>query len=46
MYLKVDVAVGQAVSAAFVQEINVFYQQAEEGNHNLRRKTISIIIKM
>lgn len=36
-HLEVDVAVGQPIGTSFIQEINIFYQQAEEGDHNLRR---------
>lgn len=38
-HLKVDVAVGQPIGASFIQEINVFYQQTEEGDHDLRRES-------
>lgn len=37
-HLKVDVAIGQPIGTAFIQEVNVFDQQAEEGNHNLERE--------
>lgn len=34
-YLKVDMSIWQAVGAALVQEVDVFDEQAEEGNDNL-----------
>lgn len=37
-HLKVDVTVGQPICTAFIQEVNVFDQQTEEGNHNLERE--------
>lgn len=37
-YLKVDMAVGQAVSASFIKEVDVFNQQTEEWNHDLERE--------
>lgn len=36
--LKVDVSVGQPAVAAFVQEVDVFNEETEEGNHNLKIK--------
>lgn len=36
--LKVDVAVGQPVCTSFVQEVNVFDQQTEKGDYNLKRQ--------
>lgn len=40
--LKVDVAVGQPVCTSFVQEVNVFDQQTEEGNHNLKGQKTNV----
>lgn len=37
-HLKVDVAAGQPIGASFIKEVNVFDQQTEEGNHNLRKE--------
>lgn len=37
-HLKVDVAIGQPVGTPFIQEVNVFDQQTEEGDHNLKRE--------
>lgn len=34
-YLKVDVSVGEAVGTALVEEVDVFDEQAEEGNDDL-----------
>lgn len=34
-YLEVDVPVGEAVGTALVQEVDVFDEQAEEGDDNL-----------
>lgn len=34
-YLKVDVSIGEAVGTALVQEVDVFDEQAEEGNDDL-----------
>lgn len=36
--LKVDMAIGQPVGTSFIQEVNVFNQQTEERNHNLKRQ--------
>lgn len=33
--LKVDVSVGQPAGTSFIQEVDVFNEQAEERNHNL-----------
>ena len=38
-HLEVDVAIREAIGTALVQEIYIFYQEAEEGNHNLRQET-------
>lgn len=35
-YLKVDVSVGQAGGAAFVQEVDVLDEEAEERDHDLQ----------
>lgn len=31
-------SIGKAISTSFIQKINVFDQQAEEGDHNLWRE--------
>lgn len=36
--LEVDVTVGQSAGTAFIQEVDVFDQEAEERNHNLEKK--------
>lgn len=36
--LKVNVAIGQSAGTAFIQEVNVFNEETEEGNHNLERR--------
>lgn len=36
--LKVDMAIGQPVGTSFIQEVNVFNQQTEERDHNLKRQ--------
>lgn len=35
---KVDVSIGQPAGAAFIQEVDVFDEETEERNHNLRIK--------
>lgn len=35
--LKVDMAIRQSIRTSFIQKINIFYQQTEEGNNNLRK---------
>lgn len=35
--LKVDVPVGQPAGTAFVQEVDVFNKETEEGNNNLKK---------
>lgn len=37
-YFEIDVAVGQAVGAALVEEVNVLDKQAEERDDDLRKK--------
>lgn len=37
-HLKVNMAVGQPIGTSFIQEVNIFDQQTEEGNHNLTRE--------
>lgn len=37
-YLKVDVSIGKAVGTALIQEVDVFDEQAEEGNDNLEER--------
>jgi len=34
-YFEVDMSIWKAISTSFIQKINVFDQQAEEGDHNL-----------
>lgn len=34
-HLKIDVAIGKAVGAALIEEINVLDEEAEEGDDNL-----------
>lgn len=34
-HLKVDMPIGKAVGTALIEEVNVFDEQAEEGNDNL-----------
>lgn len=36
--LEVDVAAGQPAGTALVQEVDVFNEETEEGNHNLEEK--------
>lgn len=36
--LKVDVSIGQPAGTAFIQEVDVFDQEAEERNHNLEER--------
>lgn len=43
-HLKVDVAIGQPVGTSFIQKVNVFDQQTEEGNHDLKRQNRQIQI--
>lgn len=49
-YLKVDVSVRQPVGTALIEEVDVFYEQAEERDDNLqdnrKRKGLHFIEKM
>lgn len=36
--LKVDVSIGQPAGTAFIQEVDVFDQEAEERNHDLEER--------
>lgn len=38
LYLKVDMSIGEAVGTALVQEVDVFDEQAEEGNDDLEER--------
>lgn len=37
-HLKVDMPIGKAVGAALIEEVNVFDEQAEEGDDNLEER--------
>lgn len=44
IHLKIDVAIRQSVDTAFIQEVDILYEQAEERNNNLKDKNSEFII--
>lgn len=37
-YLKIDMTVWKTIGTAFIEEVNIFDQEAEERYHNLRKE--------
>lgn len=43
--LKVDVSISQPAGTAFIQEVDVFNEEAEERNHNLEEKKTTAVLQ-
>lgn len=44
IYLKIDLAVRQSVDTAFIQEVDILYEQAEERDNNLKGRNSEFIL--
>lgn len=45
-YFEIDMAIGKAVGTALVEEVNVLDEQAEERDHNLRKRNKQLTTRL